>query len=153
MVLGGVGKRRWTAVSTLCSMPAIACCTDCVIMACSICIPANEGFGAGPLDEDAGCGAGGIDGGGIDAGGGVAICCYIWLDDRSNRQKRMLVRPGESRWESYLSLALNCTRPCNPTCTTAHATHVLMMFNSYIKLASMLKHLDCSELLSKSCFS
>ena len=81
-------------------------------MACSICIPANEGFGAGPLDEDAGCGAGGIDGGGIDAGGGVAICCYIWLDDRSNRQKRMLVRPGESRWESYLSLALNCTRPC-----------------------------------------
>jgi len=28
-------------------MPAIACCTDCVIMACSICIPANEGFGAG----------------------------------------------------------------------------------------------------------
>jgi len=59
VVLGGVGKRHWTTVSTLCSMPAITCCTDCVIMACSICIPANEGFGAGPLDEDVGCGAGG----------------------------------------------------------------------------------------------
>jgi len=77
-------------------MLAIACCTDCVIMACSIYIPANEVFGAGPLGEDEGHGAGGIDGGGIDAGGGGAICCYIRLEDCGNRQKEMLVRPSES---------------------------------------------------------
>ena len=107
-------------------------------MACNIFIPDNEGFGAGLLDEDEGCGAGGIDGGSIDAGGGVAMCCYIWLDDHGNRQKQMLVRPGESRWESYLSLALNYMRPCDPKCTAARATHVLMMFNSCIKPASTL---------------
>ena len=59
-------------------MQAITCCTDCIIIACNICIPAN-GFRAGLLDdyEPEGRSASGVDGGGIDVGGGVVISMFF----------------------------------------------------------------------------